>query len=64
MADRMVTVEWDDGRSRTIYTEENGRYFSRHVVWSEKYGMTIPQGKKRISKKAFEAAVEQKGAEQ
>ena len=46
-------VEDANGKSYSVYTEENGRFFVQHVNWSEKYGIYIPQGKKRVSKAAY-----------
>ena len=42
-----------DGKDKYIYTIKDGRYYVQPIVYSEKYGITIPWSRKRISKNSY-----------
>lgn len=42
------------GKSYTLYSEDNGKYYRQNVTWWEKGGYAVPQSKKRITKEEYE----------
>lgn len=52
-------MEWfdifsEDGKWRTVYSKENGKYYRQYSIYWEKGGYLVPQARKRCTAAEYE----------
>ena len=56
-------VTHQDGKGYTVYYKKSGRCFAYNNIWSEKRGILILSPSSRVTKRAYEVALENGGEE-